>query len=34
MPTVTIKISITPTNPPITPTYKLLDADSVIAEIK
>jgi hypothetical protein len=30
---VTITVSITPTNPPITPTYKLLDVDSVIAEI-
>jgi hypothetical protein len=31
---VTITISITPTNPPITPTYKSLDAESVIAEVK
>jgi hypothetical protein len=31
---VTIKIRITPVNPPITPTYKSLDDDSVIAEIK
>jgi hypothetical protein len=31
---VTIKIITTPTNPPITPTYKSFDDDSVIAEVK